>query len=66
MSVAFETSSIQAKYDNYSSLVSPYATTELTGFSFLENSSDFSAAINALKLHATSRATTVENYLSTQ
>ena len=66
MSNAFETSSIQAKYDNYSSLISPYATTELPGFSFLENSSDFSAATAELKSHASSRSTAVQNYLSSQ
>ena len=66
MSVAFETSSIQAKYDNYSSLVSPYVTTELPGYSFLGNSNDFSTAIDALKSHAASRATAVENHLNIQ
>lgn len=66
MSNAFETSSMQAKYDNYSSLVSPYATTELPGYSFLENSSDFSTAISELKSHASSRATAVQNYLNNQ
>ncbi|ASJ76352.1 CotH kinase family protein [Granulosicoccus antarcticus] len=66
MSLAFETSSIRAKYDNYSSLVSPYVTAELPGYSFLSNSSDFTPAIDALKSHATSRATAVESYLNSQ
>ena len=59
----FETSYIQNVYDTYSSLVEPYATTELNGYSFLNGSSSFYSAISTLKAHAASRATAVENYL---
>jgi len=66
ISNAFETSSLQATYDNYSSLVSPWATTERPGYSFLDDSSAFSAAISELKAHAASRSAAVERYLSDQ
>ncbi len=60
----FETSYIQGVYDTYSSLVEPYATTELSGFSFLSNSNSFYSAISTLKAHAASRASAVNNYLN--
>lgn len=63
---AFETSSIQAAYDNYSALIAPYATTELTGFSFLQSANDFTVAVDTLKSHAVSRATAVSTYLNAQ
>ena len=66
ISDAFETSSIQATYDYYSTLIAPYATTELSGFSFLESDSDFYNAVDTLKSHATSRATAVSTYLNSQ
>ncbi len=61
---AFETTAIQAKYDIYADLIEPYATTERTGYTFLNSSSDFSRAITELKTHASSRATAVLNYLN--
>ncbi|EDN71387.1 spore coat protein H [Beggiatoa sp. PS] len=63
---AFETSSIQATYDNYATLIAPYATTELAGYSFLESSDDFYTAVETLKSHATSRAEAVNSYLNSQ
>lgn len=60
---SFETSTIQALYDNYAALVEPYATTEISGYSFLNNSSQFQQAITSLKQHVTSRSTAVGNYL---
>ncbi len=66
ISDAFETSSIQATYDYYSTLIAPYATTELSGYSFLESDSDFYNAVDTLKSHATSRATAVSTYLNSQ
>jgi len=60
----FETSYIQGVYDTYASLVEPYATTELNGYSFLNNSSSFYSAISTLKAHAASRASAVNNYLN--
>ncbi|MDO6459795.1 CotH kinase family protein [Granulosicoccaceae sp. 1_MG-2023] len=63
---AFETSSMQAKYDYYEALIEPYATTERSGYSFLESSNDFYQAVDTLKTHAASRATAVSNYLNSQ
>ncbi len=62
----FETSSIQAKYDNYSALLQSYAEAERSGYSFLESTSDFTQAISELKAHAVSRATAVNSYLNGQ
>ena len=59
----FETSYIQGVYDTYSSLVEPYGTTEVPGYTFLNSSSNFNSAINTLKSHASSRKTAAQNYL---
>ena len=59
----FETSYIQGVYDTYANLVEPYATSELNGYSFLNNSSSFYSAISELKLHASSRSSAAQNYL---
>lgn len=66
MSDAFEVSSVQALYDNYSALIAPYATSEVSGFSFLRSASDFYAAVETLKAHAALRASAVDLYLSSQ
>jgi spore coat protein H len=60
----FETSYIQGVYDTYSSLVEPYATSEVNGYTFLNSSSDFYATISTLKSHVASRAMAVQNYLN--
>jgi len=59
----FATSYIQGVYDTYAALVAPYATTEVSGYTFLSSSSSFYSAISTLKTHATSRATAVSSYL---
>ncbi|AZG33561.1 MULTISPECIES: CotH kinase family protein [Shewanella] len=66
ISDAFETNKIQASYNTYSALISPYATTEISGYSFLESSSDFYRAIDELIEHAEDRATAVDSYLDKQ
>ena len=60
----FETSYIQGVYDTYSSLIEPYATSEINGFTFLNGSSSFYSAISTLKSHASSRTTAANNYLN--
>lgn len=60
---AFSVSNIQSQYATYSALIEPYATTELDGYSFLESSSDFQAAVNTLNSHVVQRANAVSNYL---
>jgi spore coat protein CotH len=59
----FNVNMIQALYSNYSSLVEPYATTEIAGYSFLNNGSEFLIGINELNSHVVSRTTAVNNYL---
>lgn len=61
---AFNASTMQSTYTNYAALISPYATTETRGYTFLNNSSEFQSAVNALKSHATQRATAVAAYLN--
>ena len=63
---AFNVSTIQSQYATYSALIEPYATTELDGYSFLNSSSDFQAAVSTLNSHVVSRATAVNNYLNGQ
>ena len=59
----FETSYIQSLYDTYSALIEPYATTEVSGYTFLNSSSNFYQVITTLKSHASNRAATVANFL---
>lgn len=66
ISDAFETNKMQAKYNTYSALIEPYATTEMSGYTFLESTSDFYNAVDTLLEHAEDRATAVDNYLDTQ
>lgn len=60
---AFNETTIQNLYTNYGALIETYATTEVSGYTFLNNSSDFQSAINELKTHVTSRKMAVEDYL---
>jgi spore coat protein H len=48
MSDEFETNQMQANYDTDSALVSPYAITEMSGYSLLKNSSDVYRVIDML------------------
>ena len=61
---AFNVNTIQAKYATYAALVEPYATTEISGYTFLNSSADFQAAIGQLNNHVSERATAVGNYLN--
>ena len=63
---AFEITGTQMLYDTYANLIEPYATTERTGYSFLNGSSDFYNAVSQLKAHASERNTAVRNYLDQQ
>ena len=60
----FNISTMQALYSSYATLVEPYATMEESGYSFLNNSSDFQAAISALNTHVSQRASAVASYLN--
>ncbi|WP_166384540.1 CotH kinase family protein [Polaribacter sp. 11A2H] len=60
---AFNETTIQNLYSTYASLIEEHATSEISGYTFLNNSSEFQTAVNQLKSHVTSRKTAVENYL---
>ncbi|AWW00262.1 CotH kinase family protein [Arcticibacterium luteifluviistationis] len=60
---AFEPTAIQSLYTQYQTLLEPYATTEVQGYTFLRNSSEFSSAVSTLKSHVQSRKSAVESYL---
>ncbi|WP_323787989.1 CotH kinase family protein [Psychroserpens sp.] len=60
---AFSVGNIQTQYATYSALVEPYATSEISGYTFLNNSSEFQIAVNELNSHVIARATAVSNYL---
>ncbi|MBM1107762.1 CotH kinase family protein [Aurantibacter crassamenti] len=60
----FNVSTIQSLYSSYSSLVEPYATVEEPGYTFLNSSSDFQAAISELNSHVSQRASAVNSYLN--
>lgn len=61
---AFNTATMQSLYSSYASLVAPYAAAEEPGFSFLNSSADFDAAINELNAHVSQRASAVNTYLN--
>ena len=48
---------------NYAALIQPYATSEVAGYSFLNNGSEFQTAVNELNAHVASRTTAVNDYL---
>ena len=54
---------MQALYTTYAALIEEYATSEVSGYTFLSSSSSFQSAINTLKSHATSRKNAVSSYL---
>lgn len=60
---AFNSATMQTIYTNYATLIESYATTEISGHTFLNSSSEFQTAVNQLKSHATQRASAVSAYL---
>ncbi len=60
---AFSISNVQALYASYSSLIQPYATSEISGYSFLTSSADFQTAVNELNNHVVDRNNAVTDYL---
>ncbi|MDC0178116.1 CotH kinase family protein [Polaribacter sp.] len=60
---AFNETIIQALYTTYAALIEEYATSEVSGYTFLNNSSEFQSAVTTLKAHATSRKAAVAEYL---
>ncbi|WP_159023291.1 CotH kinase family protein [Formosa sp. L2A11] len=60
----FSVSKMQSKYATYSSLIEPYATTEMDGYTFLSSSSDFQTAVSQLNSHVSERASIASSYLN--
>ena len=60
---AFETGAIQSTYAAHAALIEPYATAEISGYTFLDGSGDFQTAISELNAHAAQRAAAVSDYL---
>lgn len=63
---SFNTSTIQSLYATYSALIEPYATSEVNGYTFLNNSSEFQSAVSQLNSHVSSRTSSVSSYLGNQ
>ncbi|WP_055448432.1 CotH kinase family protein [Lacinutrix mariniflava] len=61
---AFNVSTMQSTYSTYASLVQPYAISEIEGYTFLNNSSDFQSAVNELNTHVSARASAASDYLN--
>ena len=60
---AFNETTMKAKYTTYAALVKPYAIKEVKGYTFLNSTSDFQTAIDALSAHVTARTAAVNAYL---
>lgn len=60
---AFNANTMDALYTKYQNLIEPYATSEISGYTFLNSSANFYDAINALKSHAVSRTSAANSYL---
>ncbi|MDB2385207.1 CotH kinase family protein [Polaribacter sp.] len=60
----FVISDMQALYDKYSNLVEAYATSEVSGYTFLTSSSSFYSEISILKSHVSSRNSAANSYLN--
>lgn len=63
VNTVFNASIMQPKYATYSSLIAPYAAAEVSGYTFLNSSADFQAAISQLNSHVEERVSAVSNYL---
>ncbi len=62
----FSINRMQSLYSEYSSLIEPYATSEIEGYTFLNSTADFYRTVSELNLHVVERAAAVEQYLSKQ
>ena len=60
---AFNETTMKAKYTAYGALVKPYAIKEVKGYTFLNSTSDFQTAIDALSSHVTARTAAANAYL---
>jgi hypothetical protein len=61
---AFNNDLLILKYDKYSQLINSSVIKEKSGFTFLNSSGEFQAALAGLQSHASQRNSAVKNYLS--
>lgn len=61
---AFNANTIQSIYTSYAALIEPYATTERSGYTFLNSAASFYAAVTTLNNHVVQRAAAVDDYLN--
>ncbi len=59
----FEVTTMQSTYEEYASMIEEFVNAEISGYTFLENSSDFRSAISELKQHVADRNNIVDSYL---
>jgi len=59
----FSVATMQSLYATYASLIEPYATSEISGYSFLYNSAAFQAGVSELNSHVEERVNAVNSYL---
>jgi len=60
----FNVSTIQAQYNSYATIVEDHASSEINGYSFLNNTADFQNDVNNLIQHVEERASAVRGYLN--
>ena len=60
----FNVSTIQAQYNSYAAIVEDHASSEINGYSFLNNTADFQNDVNNLIQHVEERASAVRGYLN--
>jgi len=60
----FSVSHIQAQYSNYAAMIEPYATSEVSGYTFLNSSADFQSAVSILKSQVAARVAAANSYLN--
>ena len=60
----FEESKMENTYNAWKEILEPYATSELSGYTFLSSANDFYSGVNALITHVASRNDAVSDYLN--
>lgn len=61
---AFAPSKMSTQYSAYDVIIASSATSEISGYTFLSNSSDYSSAVSTLKSHCSSRTSAAFSYLN--
>jgi hypothetical protein len=59
----FEENAMQTVYDTYTYIIEPYATSEVSGYTFLQSTGEFQQTINELKQQVSNRTTVALSYL---